>query len=350
VFVSVVHLKQGEVLEQWLTFTIRQKPGKIQANKEKEEPAMICRYQELHHHETVFKALTGMRVSEFDQLVDDLLLEYEQAEVERLSRADRKRAIGGGPNFELNGRDQILLTVMWLRKYPTQEVLGYLFGVSDTSAGRVIKRLLPLLETKGRATMKMPDPGRNKRRQLSDLLADTPELAVVIDSFEQRVQRPQTRQEADEYYSGKKRQHTLKSQVAVDEETGQVADVADSVVGPTADIKLLEQSDLLNRLPEGVGGIGDLAYVGIDKLHPEGLAAAPRRKPKGQPRPAEDVAYNRAFSRRRIIVEQTIGRLRRYEAITQTDRHHRQHHTARVVAIAGLVNRQIAHRFPGLVA
>lgn len=311
---------------------------------------MICRYQQLHQHETVFKALTGLYVSEFDQLVIDLLPEFEQAEVERLSRPDRQREIGGGPNFSLSGRDQILLTVIWLRKYPTQEVLGYLFGVSDTSAGRVIKRLLPLLEQSGRATMKMPDPGRKKRRQLSDLLADTPELAVVIDTFEQRVQRPQAAKQADKYFSGKKKQHTLKSQVAVDEDSGQVVDVPESVVGPTADINLLEQSGLLNRLPPGVGGLGDLAYVGIDKLHPDGLAAAPRRKPKNKPRPVEDGAYNQAFSRRRIIVEQTIGRLRRYQAITQTDRHHRQYHTQRVVAIAGLVNRQIAYRFPTLVA
>ena len=241
---------------------------------------MICRYQELHHHETVFKGLTGLRVSEFDQMVLDLLPEYEQAEVERLSRPKRVRAIGGGPNFDLNARDQILLTVIWLRKYPTQEVLGYLFGVSDTSAGRVVKRLLPLLDKAGRATMKMPDPGRKKRRQLSELLTDTPDLAVVIDTFEQRVQRPKARKQADEYFSGKKRQHTLKSQVAVNELNGQVVDVPDSVVGPTADITLLEQSDLLNRLPPGVGGIGDLAYVGIEKLHPDGLAAAPRRKTK----------------------------------------------------------------------
>ena len=120
--------------------------------------------------------------------------------------------------------------------------------------------------------------------------------------------------------------------------------------GPTADLKMLEQSGLLNRLPEGVGAIGDLAYIGIDQLHPDGLAAAPRRKPRGKPRPKEDILYNTEFSRRRIIVENSIGRLRRYEAVTQTDRHHRQLHTERVVAIAGLVNRQIQHRFPSLVA
>lgn len=311
---------------------------------------MIGRYRELHKHETVFKALTGLQVPEFDKLVVDLMAEYEQAEEERLSRPDRDRAIGGGRSFDLPVRDQILLTVIWLRKYPTQEVLGYLFGVSDTSAGRVIKRLLPLLEQSGRATMKMPDPGRKQRRQLSDLLAETPELVVVIDTFEQRVQRHKDPKQADDHFSGKKKQHTLKSQVAINELNGQVADVADSVVGPTADINLLEQSELLNRLPEDVGAIGDLAYIGITKLHPTGLAAAPRRKPRGKPRPQEDVLYNQAFSRRRIIVEHTIGRMRRYEAITQTDRHHRQLHTQRVVAIAGLVNRQIAHRFPALVA
>jgi hypothetical protein len=89
----------------------------------------------------------------------------------------------------------------------------------------------------------------------------------------------------------------------VDEETGQIVDVADSVPGPTADITLPEQSGVLFRLPDGVGGIGDLAYAGSAKLHPKGLAVSPRRKPRRKDRPPEDIAYNRAFSRRRIVVE-----------------------------------------------
>jgi hypothetical protein len=311
---------------------------------------MIFRYAELHRHEPIFMAVTGLQVTEFDQLVEDRLTRYSEAEQARLSRANRQRAIGGGRGFELEVRDQIWLTVVWLRQYPTYEVLGYLFGVSDTTAGRTVKRLLPQLEAAGRDTMRQVDPGRRSRRQLADLLADTPQIAVLIDTFEQRVQRAKDRTEADGYYSGKKRQHTLKSQIAIDEIRGQVADVADSVPGPTADIKLLEQSDRLNRLPPGVGALGDLAYTGIDKLHPQGLAAAPRRKPRGQPRPPDDIAYHTCFASRRIKVEHTIGRVRRYEAVTHPDRHHRQLHTQRVVAIAGLVNRQIAHRFPSLVA
>src|SRR5262249_42194188 len=182
----------------------------------------------------------------------------------------------------------------------------------DGPGGRAIGRVRLVWEAAGRNTRRLPDPGRKRRRKLDDLLRDTPELAVVIDTFEQRVQRPRHKTQADKLYSGKKKAHTLKSQVAVDEETGQVMDVADSVAGPTADTTVLAQSTLMDRLPEGVGGIGDLAYVGIDKL---GKGSAPRRKPRGQARPPDDVLYNTAFSKRRIIVEHAIGRMRRYQAL-----------------------------------
>ena len=302
---------------------------------------MILRYEHLHLHPTVFKSMTGLRVAEFDALVGDLLPRYAAAEQARLSRRPRQRAIGAGHPFDLAPRDQILLTVVWLRVYPTHEVLGYLFGVSDTTAGRTIARLLPLLEAAGLDTMRLPDPGRKHRRHLDELLRETPDLVILIDTFEQRVQRPRDRAAADKLYSGKKQQHTVKSQISTDEITGQIVDVPESVPGPTADITLVEQSGVLGRLPENVGAAGDLAYMGLDKLHPHGQGVTPRRKPRGQERPAADIEYNRAFGRRRVWVEHTIGRLRQYQALSQMDRHHRKHHTARVRAVAGLVNRQL---------
>lgn len=307
---------------------------------------MILRYAHLSRFPRVFKAMTGLDAAEFDDLVVDILPRYTLAELTRHTRPSRKRAIGAGHPFTLDARDQLLLTVVWLRLYPLHEVLAYLFAISDSTVSRYIARMLPQLEASGRDTMRMPDPGKKQRRNLDALLADTPELVVVIDTFEQRVQRPPSRTAADRLYSGKKRQHTLKSQVAVDERNGRVADVADSVDGPTGDIKVLESSGLLHRLPAGVGGIGDKAYIGIDKLHPCGLGAAPRRKPRGKDRPPEDIAYNQAFARRRIVVEHTIGRMRRYQSLSQTDRNHRQNHSARVRAVAGLVNRRIDRHGP----
>jgi DDE superfamily endonuclease/Helix-turn-helix of DDE superfamily endonuclease len=306
---------------------------------------MICRYDQLRRHATVFLKMTGLRINEFEQLLTDMLPQIAEAERARLQRADRRRATGAGRHADLSRTNQLLLSIIWLRQYPTNELLGYLFGVSDSTASRILARMLPLLEESGKDTMRMPDPGRKRRKTLETLLKDTPELALIIDTFEQRVQRSKDRTDADAHYSGKKKQHTLKSQIAVNEETGEICDVADSVEGPTADITLLKESGLLSRLPEGVGAIGDLGYVGIAEAHPEGLGACPRRKPRGKERPPEDVCFNRAFSRRRIKVEHTIGRLRRYQSLSQSDRHHRQNHTLRVRAVAGLVNRQLRTRF-----
>lgn len=304
----------------------------------------MLRYPRLSRHPGIFRAMTGLSVAEFDALAAEAIPALAVADRRRLSRPDRRRAIGAGHPTALRPRDQLLLTVVWLRRYPTDTVLGYLYGVDEATVRRTRQRVLPVLERLGRATMRLPDPGKYHRPTLDVLLAETPALAVLVDTFEQPTQRPKDRAEADTYYSGKKKRHTLKSQVAVNEPDGTVADVPESVRGPTHDLTLLKESALLARLPPDVGALGDLIYQGIAAAHPAGLGATPRKKPRGKERPPEDVAFNRAFARRRVTVEHTIRRLRIYECLPQVDRHHRQQHTARVVAVAGLVNRQLIAR------
>jgi DDE superfamily endonuclease/Helix-turn-helix of DDE superfamily endonuclease len=301
---------------------------------------MIARFPRLSRYPAVFKAMTGLSVAQFTALETDFAPRFEQAEAVRLMRPGRRRAIGAGHPFELSRRDQLLLAVVWLRRYPINAVLGYLFGIEETTALRAVRRVLPVLEAAGLDTMRLPDPGKWRRPGLAELTTEIPELTVIIDTFEQAVQRPEDRGEADTYYSGKKKRHTLKTQVAIRADTGTVVDLPPSRPGPTADITLLKESGLLARLPDDAIPIGDLAYVGIDALHPRG--ATPRRKPRGKPRPPQDLADNTAFARRRVPVEHTIGRLRAYQALHQTDRHHRRLHTQRARAIAGLVNRCLA--------
>src|SRR5262245_51173600 len=300
---------------------------------------MIFRREYLGKHPCVFRSMTGLSVEAFDQLLPELLAAFFADRRRRLDRPGRRRAIGGGDDFDLGVADQLLLTVVWLRHYPTQECLGYLFGVSDSTALRAVRRCLPILERSGKDTMRLPDPGKGRRRDLPALLKQTPDLAVIVDTFEQRTHRPKRRQRA--YYSGKKRAHTLKSQVAIDED-GRVVDVGESRPGPWADLKVFRRSGLAGRLARaGVGALGDLAYLGIDGLVKGLRGATPRRKPRGQERPPEDRRYNRAFARRRIKVEHAIGRLRRYQALSAVNRHGRQGHAARVRAVAGLVNRRL---------
>src|SRR6266567_4606539 len=186
---------------------------------------MMMKYLYLSGYPNIFLRMTGLRLDEFDALVDDGRPAFAVAEVARLSRPDRQRGVGGGLAAVLSERDQILLTVINLRQYPTQDVLGYFFGLSQPSVSRILERVLPLLEADGRDRMRMPDPGRKRRRHLDELLQDMPELMVVIDSFEQKVQRPKDADERDGWYSGKKKSHTIKSQTAVDADTGEIVDI-----------------------------------------------------------------------------------------------------------------------------
>ena len=72
---------------------------------------------------------------------------------------DRKRALGGGDDFDLATVDQLLLTVVWLRQYPTNEVLGFLFGVSDSTAGRARSRCLQCWSGPAGTRCGCPTPG-----------------------------------------------------------------------------------------------------------------------------------------------------------------------------------------------
>src|SRR5262245_43800860 len=202
---------------------------------------MILRREHLGQRPSAFRSMTGRTVATFDQMLPELLAAFAAARRRRLDRPGRRRAVGGGDDFDLGVADQFLLTVIWLRHYPTQECLGYLFGVSDSTALRAVRRCLPVLEAQGKDTMRLPDPGKGKRRDLPTLLKQTPELAVIVDTFEQRTHKPQRRPRA--YYSGKKKAHTLKSQVAIDED-GRVVDVGESRPGPWADLKVFRRSGL----------------------------------------------------------------------------------------------------------
>ena len=128
----------------------------------------------------VFYQLTELSVDEFVEIVNDLIPLAEAQRIADRDRPDRVRAIGGGAKSELSLEDQTLLAVMWLNNYPTHETLGFLFGVSDSTVSRVVKRVRPLLEKLGRDDLIKPEPSRKGRPKLAELTAKIPVLADFI--------------------------------------------------------------------------------------------------------------------------------------------------------------------------
>src|SRR3954469_9910568 len=97
---------------------------------------MIARLATLRRHPAVFRPLTGLTAEVFDGLAAEAAPAAQAAHREALDRPGRRRAVGGGDPFDLSTADQSLLTVVWLRQYPTNEAPGFLFGVSDSTASR----------------------------------------------------------------------------------------------------------------------------------------------------------------------------------------------------------------------
>jgi len=141
---------------------------------------MILRHRVICHHPRVFKKLTGLSVHAFDVLLEAVLPHYQRAEHQRLHRSNRLRATGGGDHSELSATDQILLTIIWLYRYPRQDLLGDFFGVSQPTVWRIIQRVEPILVQTQQDYMRQTYPGRKHHRTLSDLLSNVPELVAVI--------------------------------------------------------------------------------------------------------------------------------------------------------------------------
>lgn len=97
-----------------------------------------------------FRQRTGIAPEAFDQLVPELGPHYQRADAGRKTRRSRQRKPGAGRKFALPLADRLLMLLMYYRTYTTHALLGFLFGVDDSSVGRNINPLQPLLACRHR--------------------------------------------------------------------------------------------------------------------------------------------------------------------------------------------------------
>jgi hypothetical protein len=212
-----------------------------------------------------------------------------------------------------------------------------------------------------------PSKERQNLRSVQAVMDAFPDVCLVIDAKEQRVQRPSgsdaeghSRQKP--FYSGRKKAHTLKTQVAVAPD-GSFQSVGKSSPGSVHDLTLLRQSDLLHRIEKTDGVMMDKGHDGIqtfdpkqpDKngpVHPYHLSHKARR---GQPLTDEQKAFNAQLSKYRIIVEHSLAQMNQFQVLAQVFtpllrpceqgfRHDRDRHSSLTHIMAGLVNRRVANR------
>lgn len=140
------------------------------------------------------------------------------------------------------------------------------------------------------------------------------------------------------YYSGKQKCHTLKAQVLISLDTGQIICTAVDT-GRTHDFKLLKRSRLPFRSTQLC--LADRGYQGFAKQFAG--ACLPTKKPRKQMLPTAEKQHNRALARLRVRVEHIIRRFKIFRIFSGRYRNRRKRFGLRLNLIAGLLNYELAH-------
>jgi hypothetical protein len=305
-------------------------------------------FEKLSQQPCAFGSLTGMSLSEFHAL----FAAFTQAQSARRAAATttrrdhkpRQRASGAGRRFANDERTRLVMALLWLRVYPTFAVLGFFFSLHKSNAHPNVMDVLATLESLGEFAFERPAKERKALGSLAAVMDAFPDVALIIDAKEQRTRRPKSSKEDDKqrpYYSGKKKAHTLKSQVGVQPD-GKIGAISDSVPGgANHDLTLLRKTRLLERLDEDEAAMMDKGYDGIAKDYPNKRLYLPFKARRGHPLTPEQHAYNRHLSGYRIVVEHVNARLNQFGALSQVWRGGRgEQHTRTVRVVADLVNRR----------
>ncbi len=273
------------------------------------ERHMLLSYQQLSNRPRIFKKLTGLTLDDFETI-------HQQV---KSSLDDEFSKLGRRPKLTTH-HDRLLLLMMYYRTYVTHEFLGYFVDLDDSNVCRLFKRLEPLV-------------AKHIHIKKDRTLTEDAVCAILMDVTEQPIQRPKKKKPRKDYYSGKKKRHTQKVEIAMST-SGKIINVSQTMPGRVHDIKIRQRGSPLPPAEK----YADLGYQGIQ--HTDPLVNLPHKKPKGGKLTTQQKEDNRNHSKIRIRVEHQFSKFKKFRILGEVYRNFRRKHNMRFNIIAGILNLQ----------
>jgi hypothetical protein len=312
----------------------------------------------LHQHPTICKGFMGISAEVFWKIVEVASLVLPEVDRQRLERADRQRGQGAGRPCDQRVAIRAAAVLTYLRLHVPQIAVALMYGLSQADISRDLRRLLPAIQR----ALPCPEVWKvlENGAELTDseclTLAELADGRVLVDATEQRVARPHdSNEERKQYYSGKKKQFTLKTEVVTDGEH-HIQAISECVPGAEHDKMLSDKIRTLEHLPDGCEVGADKGYQGLDKqvelvpvIDVESgekrevarlVVQTPHKKPKGGELTEEQQAFNAALSAIRVRVEHCIGWAKNWAILANRFRCAHSVYTPILRTICGLVNLQ----------
>jgi hypothetical protein len=262
------------------------------------------------------RSLFGLTRAQLGELLAAMLPAlYERRHKQQLAKPNRKRAPGAGRRRSLTPTQEVLLTLVYLRHNVAHCVCGQLFSVSADKSENTFHEVVALL--RDICPSERWDAEKRWKKGEPSWRPDEVDY-VLIDSFETSVPRPSEPTKQRRLYSGKKKQHTLKTQVITDKQ-GEILSINAGHPGPLSDKRLWEKTQEKTNeksksacFPNATKQ-ADLAYIGA-----KGVIVPHKRKNRRNQKnelTPEQKDENRKRASERVYVEHGIRRIKAWKIL-----------------------------------
>ncbi len=205
----------------------------------------MLKYDELKEKPREFLSVTSLTDEEFQVLLPTFEKWYDLSAKPKPKPRTRKkqRASGGGRKAKLSDiTDKLLFILAYQKTAPLQTWHGLQFGISQGRVNYWVHRLLPVLQ-KSLSALGMK-PARNGEQVGESIEASEGGANLSLDAMERLLQRPVNEEKQRKKYSGKKKTHTDKNLLLVNENTKKVVYLSETVEGKMHDKKLADKSKI----------------------------------------------------------------------------------------------------------
>ena len=269
------------------------------------------------------KRIIGITFEQFQELAQ------KASEIHQHKQQARPRLIkpGGGRCRKLSVQQEILLTLVYLHQFPTFQMLGIQFEVSESTAHSIFHYWVNTLSEILPASL--IEQFKKKDNELEWIESVLTELDLIVDSYQQPIERPSDPQEQSKYYSNYKACHTFKNQLIATPNGREIVDHVIGKPGPTSDLVLWRsRQDLFS---EHQNFQGDTAYWG------ERTISTPHKKKRLGKLSREQKEENQQKARKRIRVEHLIRLVKIFRIASERFRLHAKSYPVIIALIYGLV-------------
>ncbi len=283
-------------------------------------------------------------MQEFNDIYEkNVTKRYAKHEIRRLSKRkkDRERRIGAGKPFKLDVKNRFLMLLVYYRLYITYTLAGFLFDLDQSNICRDIQKIEGLI----RECVPIPQktyPITKRLKTPEEVEKYFPGFLAFTDCTEQQIPRPVDKNRRKIFYSGKKKKHTIKNQITVNNR-GYTLHKVRYKKGRKHDYDVYKRNHPI-VIPKEVVNVFDLGYLGVETNFPDQLSTLPYKKKRNQFLSDDEKEYNKIHSKMRIIVEHTISRLKKYRIMSYVFRNKLRKYNKVSDIVAGLVNYRISNQ------